>query len=145
MKSVNILGNNEIMITQILNDVKEGHYLWMRKKNDTSVARIANFGIIFITLFVYYSAFFIIISELVYKYIKNRDGYISLSTNILIIFGPYLVFYFLFVYPNLKRKINEHISEIEKKRKKKVATIYFIFCALALPIAGIIINILNGH
>lgn len=134
------------MILRLLNDVKEGHYFWMRKKNEEDIARIGNFGVMFLTLLIYYGSLFLIVGEIVFKYTGKRYIGTSMLTNVLLIFGPYLAVYFLLVYPSLNRgKINEDISEFEKKRKKKIATIYFIFCVLAIPISGIIINTLNGH
>lgn len=135
-----------MMIFRILNDVKEGHYFLMRKKNNEEIARIANFGVIFLTSFIYYVALSILVFGIVHRFtgIVQRDT--SLATNVPLIFGPFLAIYFLLIYPNLnKGRTNEDIPEDEKKRKKKLATIYIVFSALAVPIAGLIGNLLNGH
>ena len=133
------------MIIRLLNDVKQGHYLWMRKKNDENIAKIGSFGVIFLTLLVYYGSGFIVVMEIINKITGKRDSDTDILANVFLIFGPYLIIFFTFINPNINRKIGDEISANEKRRKKKVATIYFAFCVLAIPLAGIIVNLLNGH
>lgn len=124
------------MLSKLLNDAREGHYFWMRKRNSAEVAKIANFGVIFLTLFIFYIALLIFIAIAEYILTDKFQGYRRFVTNAPLFFSCYILLYFIFIYPKIKRgQIDENISEIDIRRKNRVATIWFTCCILSLPLA----------
>ncbi|MET7258677.1 hypothetical protein [Dyadobacter fermentans] len=132
------------MLIRILNDVKAGHYFWMRRNAEVNRARSANRGIIFYTLFVYYTVLSIIGAALFYRFFGSSFIDHGLLINALEFFTPYLTIYFLFISPGLDEVIDEDIEELEKTRKKSIAKRYFIVAALLVASVGFIYNLIMG-
>lgn len=132
------------MLIKILNDVKAGHYFWMRRNVEVNRARSANRGIIFYTLFVYYTFLSIIGSALYYRFFESSFIDYGLLINALEFFTPYLLVYFLYINPRLDEVIDDDIEESEKKRKKSIAKKYFIIAALLVASVGFIYNLIMG-
>jgi amino acid transporter len=132
------------MLSKLLNDAREGHYFWMRKKNSPEVAKIANFGIIFFTLFIFYISLLIFIAAIEYIFTNQFQGYRKFVTNAPLFFSCYLLVYFIFINPRIKKgEINENISEIDRKRKNRVATIWFTCSVASLPLAILVMTFLR--
>lgn len=122
-----------------------GHYLLMRKTNSASNAKAAGFGVMFFTLVVYYGALLIIIYAFTDTFLGTSFEDQSVFINAPKIFGPYLVIYFLFISPKLKGEIDDNMSEEVQRRKKRIATIYFIVGIIALPLAALLSDLITGR
>jgi Zn-dependent protease len=131
------------MIFRLLNDVKIAHYLSARENQSEDTAKIANFGVLFISLLGFYGAILILGIGVTYKFTGVLFKDMGILANALLIFGPYIAIYFGLINPKLCKSINrEDYSETEIKSKKKVLLIYKICCVLAVPIAMLIVAIL---
>lgn len=128
-----------------LNDIKEGHYFWIRKKSSEDSTKMVNSRVMFLSLIGYYTSLLIlgygIFHRLTGKSFKSNGPLIDAG----LFFGLYIAIYFILVKPLLnKGEIDENIPETEKKRKKKIAIIYFVLDAISIPSSGLIFNFLVG-
>lgn len=124
------------MIFRILNDVRIAHYLSVRENHPEDISKIANFGVLFITLLGFYGAILILCFGIIYKFTGVLFHNRGILINSLLIFGPYIFIFFVFIYPKMIKTIDRsNYTEIEIKRKKKILMIYKVCCVLALPIA----------
>ncbi|MET7258664.1 hypothetical protein [Dyadobacter fermentans] len=131
------------MITRLLNDIKEGHYFWIRKKSAREVARTANARVMFISLMGIYASLWILGYGIFHRLTGKSFQSGGFFADVLLFTAPYLGIYFLLVHPHLsKGEIDEHVPGTEKNRKARIARIYFILVALSLPVAGLIFKLL---
>lgn len=127
------------MIIGLLNDVKEGHYFWMRRHNSESESKIKNFGILFLSLLAFYSCICIILFGIYFKATGDVFEHITFFNGISVFFGPYIAIYYALVRPKIHSNVvNENISDVEKERKIKVAKKYLLACILSIPITTMI-------
>lgn len=132
------------MIERLLNDIKEGHYFWIRMKSTREVARMANARVMFISLIGIYASLWILGYGIFHRLTGRSFESNGFFWDVTLLVGPYLGAYFLLVRPLLSKvDINEHIPQAEKDKKARVARIYFIVVALSLPLSGVIFNLLT--
>lgn len=123
------------MIAELLNDIKEGHYFWMRRHNSESESKIKNFGLLFLSMLAYYSCICLLLFGIYFKTTGNVFDNVTFLSGIPVFFGPYIALYYALVRPKIHQDgINENIPEFEKERKIKIAKKYLLACILSIPI-----------
>jgi hypothetical protein len=127
------------MLIETLNDVREGHYFLMRKYNSEVDSEIMNFGLLFLTLLVYYAGSCLLIYGIIYEFTEPMVEIDEISIGFPVLFLLYLIIYYALIYPKIKKgRICEEIPETDKKKKIKLAKTYGICCIFWLPLVGVV-------